>query len=241
MNLRHGFKRITFILSLFVAIIAAVLSFVGIFDTWDYEHNMYTQYKNNYEDITNFWLIWDADGWVDGKHGIIRHLLNSPTQYVGFLFGDKDVYLKQYDVFPGISEEMLHMSLDVLDKKAQAAKERAILSAEKEMKQYEWWGKKRTDEAILLSVLTALSSAAVGYLGTWVVIWFGGIIIYKFIRWLMSGFRENEEFSSTSKQIAERHNKYGVTLTDPRTGKDLLAGMTDEQREKFRQFKIKNR
>lgn len=51
--------------------------------------------------------------------------------------------------------------------------------------------------------------------------------------------KEDEGFSKIAEQVAERHNKYGVTLTDPRTGKDLLAGMTDEQREKYRQFKIK--
>ncbi len=50
---------------------------------------------------------------------------------------------------------------------------------------------------------------------------------------------EDEGFGKIAKQIAERHNKYGVTLTNPRTGEDLLAGMTDEQREKYRQFKIK--
>jgi hypothetical protein len=50
---------------------------------------------------------------------------------------------------------------------------------------------------------------------------------------------EDEKFSKIAEQIVERHNKYGVTLTDPKTGKDLLAGMTDEQREKYRQFKIK--
>jgi hypothetical protein len=53
--------------------------------------------------------------------------------------------------------------------------------------------------------------------------------------------KKDEGFSKIAEQIAERHNKHGATLTDPRTGKDLLAGMTDEQREKFRQFKIKNR
>jgi len=53
--------------------------------------------------------------------------------------------------------------------------------------------------------------------------------------------KKDEGFSKIAEQIAERHNKHGVTLTDPRTGKDLLAGTTDEQREKFRQFKIKNR
>jgi len=50
---------------------------------------------------------------------------------------------------------------------------------------------------------------------------------------------EDGNFSTIAEQIAERHNKNGVTLTDPRAGKDLLAGMTDEQRENYRQFKIK--
>jgi hypothetical protein len=239
MNLRRGLKRITFILSLLVALIAAALGFVGVFDTWNHECNKYNIYKNNYEDITNFWLVWDEDGWVDGKYKIISDLLNSPPPYVRFRIGDKEVVIEQDDVFPGINEEMLHMSLDVLDKKAQTAKEIAILIAKNEMQQYEWWGKKGTDEAVLLSVLTALGCAAIGYLGTWVIIWFGGIVIYKFIRWLISGFHEDEKVSKIAEQIAEGHNKDGVTLTDPKTGKDLLAEMTDEQREKYRQFKIK--
>jgi hypothetical protein len=50
---------------------------------------------------------------------------------------------------------------------------------------------------------------------------------------------EDERFSKIAEQIVERHNKYGVTLTNPETGEDLLAGMTDEQRENYRQFKIK--
>lgn len=51
--------------------------------------------------------------------------------------------------------------------------------------------------------------------------------------------KKDERFSKKAEQIAKRHSKYGVTLTDPRTGEDLLAGMTDEQRENYRQFKIK--
>lgn len=53
-----------------------------------------------------------------------------------------------------------------------------------------------------------------------------------------SGFYEEDGFSEISEQIAERHNKYGVTLTDPQTGADLLAGMTSQQRENYRQHKI---
>ncbi len=52
--------------------------------------------------------------------------------------------------------------------------------------------------------------------------------------------KENAE-RRIAEQIAERHNKYGVTLTDPRTGRDLLAGMTEEQRKKYIEFKKKTR
>jgi hypothetical protein len=284
MNLRHGFKRITVVLSLLVALIAAVLGFVSILDTWNYECNTYNEYKNDYENITNFWLIWDANGWIGGKYETVRHLLNlrqsgnEQYQYgsTEFDFGDKVVTLYTHNVFPGINKNMLYMPLDALDIDAQAAKEEAVKNAEKRMEQYEWWGERKTDEVILLCILVALVCAIIGYLGTWVVLWFGGMALYKFgskfIRWLVQGFRddmreqvekveptsemmkikqilkrifmpqaaeEDERFGKIAKQIAERHNKYGVTLTDPRTGEDLLAGMTDEQREKYRQFKIK--
>jgi len=275
MNLRRGFRRIALVLSLVVALIAGILSFVTILETWESEHFWYSKQKNHYEDITNFWLVWDADGWTDGRYEIVRNLLNS--EIAQFDFGNGIVYLYVYDVFPGIHEDMLSVPLPIWEEKAQTAKENAIQNARKQMKQHEWWGEKRSSEIILLGTLAALVGAAVGYLGAWVVLWFGGMALYKFgskfIRWLVQGFRDNtpeqvekvepihkmkkikqilknifmpqaakkdERFSKIAKQIAERHNKYGVTLTDPRTGKDLLAGMTEEQRKKYIEFKKKD-
>jgi len=51
-------------------------------------------------------------------------------------------------------------------------------------------------------------------------------------------FEEEDRAREIAEQISERHNKHGVTLTNPETGEDLLAEMTNEQREKYRQFKI---
>jgi len=44
-----------------------------------------------------------------------------------------------------------------------------------------------------LFVLAVLSSATAGYLTTWLVVWFGGLCIYKFISWLGLCFRRHSE------------------------------------------------
>jgi len=49
--------------------------------------------------------------------------------------------------------------------------------------------------------------------------------------------KEFEKFAEIADRIVERHNKYGATLTDPRTGQDLLAGMTDEQQKEYIRWK----
>jgi len=144
-----------------------------------------------------FWLNWDTDGWDVGQRAVVRHLLNSRTDYgrAKFVFGDKTVTLHCWDVFPGIHEDMLSVPLPILEEKAQTAKENAIQNARKQMKQHEWWGEKRSSEVILLGILGAFVGAAVGYLGAWVILWFGGMALYKFgskfIRWLVQGFRDD--------------------------------------------------
>ncbi len=44
-----------------------------------------------------------------------------------------------------------------------------------------------------LFVLAGLSSATAGYLTTWLVVWFGGLCIYRFIRWLGLCLRRHSE------------------------------------------------
>ncbi|MCK4753516.1 MAG: hypothetical protein KAS75_08710 [Planctomycetes bacterium] len=197
MNLKRGFRRAIFVLSLLIALITAVLAFVATYDTCDYNRRMYYEYKNDYENITMFWINWDTDGWDVGQRAVVRHLLNSRTEYGGaeFVFGDKTVTLHCWDVFPGINEVMLSMPLDVLNKEAQTAKENALKRIEENLKSYDSWGKITFSGVILLAILAALGGAIAGYLGIW-VLWFGGIAIYKFviskfIKWLVQGFRDD--------------------------------------------------
>jgi len=35
--------------------------------------------------------------------------------------------------------------------------------------------------------------AAIGYFGVWLVVWYGGLAVYKLIRWIVLGFRDKED------------------------------------------------
>jgi hypothetical protein len=195
MNFKRGFRRIIFILSLLVALTAATFCFVIVLSNWEDHCYAYDDSKNNLENVTMFWRVWETDGWIVGKYGIVKHLLDSRTQYLdlaGFDVGDKKVYIKWYDVFPGINETMLSMPLATLDKEAQTAKRQAIEKAKREIARHEYWGTKNTIETIFIGIAAALGVAGLGFLVTWVI----GIAVYKFFEWLILGFRDD-----TLKQV----------------------------------------
>jgi hypothetical protein len=52
-----------------------------------------------------------------------------------------------------------------------------------------FWVKLPKAQLVGLFVLGGLGSATGGYLATWAVVWFGGLGIYKCIRWLALSFR----------------------------------------------------
>jgi len=54
-----------------------------------------------------------------------------------------------------------------------------------------FWVKLPKVGLIGLCTLAGIAGAAIGFLGTWVVIWFGGLAVYKLIKWLVLGFRED--------------------------------------------------
>lgn len=194
MNLRRGFRRITFVLSVFVALTAAISCFLGVFDGSISERGAYNDSKDDYENITQFWLVWDVNGWE--KYEVVKHLLSSYERPYSlsapFDFGSGTVYLHPQDVFPGINKNMLYMPLAALDKEAQTAKEIAIREARRKVESYEYWGTKSTPTIILISIVVALVSAGLGYLSTWVIVWFSGMTIYNFFKWLILGFHDDK-------------------------------------------------
>jgi len=71
---------------------------------------------------------------------------------------------------------------------------------ENERKKYEaleneqkknFWYNLSTAELTGMVALYSLGGAVAGYLGAWVVLWYGGSIIFVFIHWLALGFRED--------------------------------------------------
>lgn len=185
MNLKRGFRRIIFVLSLLASLTSAVLCFFAVLDTWDSERVAYDNSINDHENIVAFWRIWDQDGWVAGKKEIVGELLDNG--WVRFNVDDNKVAcLYTNKVFPGIDKNMLQISLNSLDKYAQTAKKQAIESAKQRVKSHEYWGTKNTIAAIIICIVAAFGVAGLGFLITWII----GVAIYKFFEWLILGFRD---------------------------------------------------
>ncbi len=201
MNFRRGFRRIIFVLSVLVAWTAAVGCFANFTDYLNSERGAYNNSKNSYENITQFWLVWDANEWIGGNREAVRNLLNLQTNDSGYQYelregkftfdNGKVVTLYASEVFPGINKDMLYMPLNVLDKAAQSAKEQAIENAKQRLKTHECWGTRSTTSFILISIVVALAGASTGYLITWSILWFGGMAMYRIFRWLIIGFRDD--------------------------------------------------
>lgn len=201
MNFRRGFRRIIFVLSMLVAWVATVGCFASFSDYLNSERGAYNNSKNSYENITQFWLVWDANEWIGGNREAVRNLLNLQTNDRGYQYelregkftfnNGKVITLNASEVFPGINKDMFYMPLNVLDKAAQSAKEQAIENAKQRLKTHEFWGTKSTTSFILISIVAALAGASIGYLITWSILWFGGMAIYKFFRWMILGFRDD--------------------------------------------------
>jgi hypothetical protein len=166
MNFKFSIGRIV------ASLIPGLFCFLIIFDLFDSERYAYSKSKNDYENITQFWLVWDANEWIGGNREVIRNLLNQQTDNRGnqyelregrFTFSNnKVVILHADDVFPGICRDMLYVSSDILDKAAQTAKEQAIKNAKQRLKSHEYWGTKST--TILISMVAALAGTVVSYL-----------------------------------------------------------------------------
>lgn len=57
-------------------------------------------------------------------------------------------------------------------------------------------------ELIGMVVLFGLLGTVVGWIGTWVILWYGGLIVFMCLRWLALGFREDNSINEQkNKQI----------------------------------------
>jgi hypothetical protein len=192
MNVKRGFRRIIFILSTIVAALTAFFCFFTVFNTLVAQQNAYNYSSEEYKNITEFWRVWDQDGWSSGKYQVIRSLLDETSEYVGtsFYLNGKQIKTSPQDIFPGVNRAMVYISISELNKEAQVAKQKAIENITNKVKSYEYWGTKSRNELILVSVAAALAGVVLGYAGAWVIFWFGGLAVCRFFAWMAHGFNE---------------------------------------------------
>ena len=79
---------------------------------------------------------------------------------------------------------------------------------ESERKKYEaledeqkknFWYNLSTAQLAGMVALYGLAGAAAGFLVGWVVLWYGGLVVFMFIHWLALGFREDEPANEPKK------------------------------------------
>ncbi len=91
-------------------------------------------------------------------------------------------------------ETMALIKKDVWDKMSED-EQIATIKADKEHKRKKleesFWVSLSVGGIVFLCILAGLAGAGVGYFGNWLVIWFGGLGVYKLIRWIVLGFRDD--------------------------------------------------
>ena len=100
-------------------------------------------------------------------------------------------------LFESIAEEQYKKSveedpLDENESKNQRINRLIEEKFEHEQKKRFWYNLSRA-ELIGMIVLFGLGGAVVGWIGTWVILWYGGLIVFMFLRWLALGFREDKQ------------------------------------------------
>jgi hypothetical protein len=180
MNVEHGFRRITLLVSIIIGLAVALLCFVLIGEEVVYERELYNDYKEDSENIVYFWRIWDANGWVAGHKGIVRYLKINPYSALFELRDGKTISLNPQDVFPGLDKLTILSPLDEIEKEAQNAKIIAIQRAKNNIEKYAYWGEKKLFGIVLFGVGIALLVGVIGFSLVW--------LLFFLIRWLVLGF-----------------------------------------------------
>jgi hypothetical protein len=92
-------------------------------------------------------------------------------------------------------ETMALIKKDVWDKMSED-EQIATIKADKEHKRKKleesFWVNLSVRGIVFLCILAGLAGAGVGYFGTWLVIWFGGLAVYKLIKWIVLGFYDSK-------------------------------------------------
>lgn len=200
-NFRCGIRRIIFVLSMLGTISATYCSLDITDYNIRYQKNEYEQAKQDLSLISQFWDAWVKDSFKD-KHELIRYL-RSNWQVE---FENEMIESSRLFPYPFLSDELVTMPSNLLEERAYAARQEAVKVAIFHINEHSWIGKTSSNGILLLMISAALVGAIIGYLSVWVVLWYGGLLIYSFFRWIADGFSE--------KITIKQNDARGLTFDD---------------------------
>ena len=198
MNLKRGLRRILLVLTSLCSL--AIFTFTTN-DQIQYREDQRSGYataKIDFDAITKFWVAWDKLEY-DQKIACIKYLLDNCYSKIDLY----NVKLYPSDVFPWLKAEMLSMSFEKLEEEAQLAKEYALSKKSKYIQEREFWANQTKSSVILQSLLEGLLVASIAFLCIWIVFWYGGLLLCKFVRWIVIGFHDEVSTKSTITSVEE--------------------------------------
>lgn len=177
MNLRRGFWRITLVLSVVSAIFCAFCAIGLVLDERDSARS-YLQWK---------------EGQYKEKYGVLP-----PKALKDLDFSVPDEPKKKGErttldkMATTPKEEWMPKSAVPVDIFDRIVEEQRIAEEELRGLRNGFWVNLSEEGMESICVLAFLVGGAVGFLGTWVAIWFVGLAIYELIRWIVLGFYDSK-------------------------------------------------
>jgi hypothetical protein len=157
MNLKRGFKRITFVLSIVAAITCAGLAMALTLHISTTAQGTLIREQRRYEDEYNTY----------GTEITQEQAKAELRRREALSVGDQ------------ANEER---------RRTRWAEEKAFAKARLDELANGFWVRLSKVSLVGLCIAAGLAGALAGFSLTWLVVWFGGLTIYKFIKWLILGF-----------------------------------------------------
>ena len=168
MNLIRGFKRITRVLAIVIAVACGI--FAGFLAVQQYD-DANTVRANPFSRVLYL------------EKRIARTEEN--IRVLGNMNMDKDAQGADSSIKQSL------MSSVIEDKKALDNERKRLKVLEKE-REKRFWYNLPIAQLIGMVVLCGLGGAVAGYVGTWVILWYGGLAIFILIGWLILGFADEK-------------------------------------------------
>ena len=180
MNWKRGFKRITHVVAIVIAVACGVIAVPLPF-----------QWRNDV----------DKQQWYDADErwrNIVEKSGMGPLEYLNLCAEERVAH--DYNMSYSDITQLIVNDGKLPDGKNPRIEVNQIIrrnindfseKLEKQKKE-SFWYRLSTNELIAMVVLYGLGVVVAGYVGAWLILWYGGLAIFVFIHWLVLGFREDK-------------------------------------------------